>query len=1360
MSNIKDRISKLSEDRQALLNTLLSESKSNTNRILQSKRPENICMSHEQQSLWCINELDPSNPAYTCPVPLRLQGPLNKQALIDSLCEMIKRHEVLRTTYDMLDGEPVQVIHDNMPLQLREHDFSNISISEQDKAVKQVIVEDATTPFNLRQGPIMRVELICLNKEDHVLVVDVHHIANDHWSFGILFGELAAIYNTRLGVQKKSLEALPIQYADYSLWQHERLEGSIGEKLFNFWKNKLQDIHVVDLPTDHARPATMSFRGGQKNFELKSELVASLQEIAKKEQASLFMVLLSAFKVLLARYTAQTDISLGCSITERNRAELQGLIGNFVNTIVLRTELNDELSFEELLQRVRKNTLEAYANSEYPFDLLVQALNPHRTTDRNPLVSVMFMLDDTPKEVAEFHNLKTIWMEPSFVTSKFDILLSARPSEDGIHGNIQYSTDLFESETIEQLIRHYINILEAVSNNPTSCISTLPLMDEQERETMLVKWNDTERDILIDGTTIHETFAYREKKQSDATAIIYGDKTYSYADLNANAERLASYLHTVCTKSEELIAVSLERTPEYVMTILAVLQAGGAYVPLDPAHYTEGTIIKTMQLVDSHILICRRKDRLDEIRNQSIQIIYIDDFIKDDMTLLRCDDSIDCLNNFTSRQTQETPCVDSKETELISSDSLAYVICSSGTTGKPKAIAIRHSSALNTLLDLNQRFTVDSNDRVFFISSPSFDLSVYETMGTLIAGGAIVIPEAASVKEPRQWLDLVIKNDVTIWQTVPPLLELLVDELEKAEDIFLPKLRLVMLGGDWIPVSLPDRLRVYAPNVRIISLGGTTEASIHSTIYEVEKVDENWASIPYGVPLTNQRAYVLDRNMQPTPIGVTGELHFGGIGLAREYIGLPELTANRFVECTLRNGQPERIYKTGDLARWHRDGNLELIGRKDFQAKVHGMRVDLSDIEAVLCSCDGIKEAVVVVSGNDDRSASLTAFFIPEIDKEVDVTELRKKLTKMIPIYAIPSTFRKMESFPKNRNGKVDRRALEKITPHTSKRVRQEPTDSLEAHILDLCKEILGIDDIGIDDDFFEVGGDSFTAIRLARKIEGGLPVAELFKHRTVRMIANYLKNANTDEVMMVNLLTPESDQTTISLICIPYGGGNVSVYQSLADVLPSHIALWSVALPGHDPGRADEPFASWKDVAERCCQEIMEKIEGPIAIYGQCAGTSIGVYLTKLLEEQGREIKVVYVGAALPDMDPASSIVRCNESSDEELQSYLKMLGGFNGPLDDSEVEKIVAVAKHDMLQNAIFYDYCYSESFTKLRTPLHCILGDSDILTNTQEERVADWKKFAVNVNCSKISGGNHYFVKHEAVQLANLLAAELSL
>lgn len=1354
MSEISDRLSKLPEDRKALFNALLVKNKSSLKQISKYSRNENIYMSHAQQRLWFIDELDPGNPAYTCPVPIRLRGRLDKEALITSLEAVVKRHEVLRTTYDMHDGIPIQIIHDDIPLKLEEYDFSNMESSEHQEAIDQVILQDATTSFDLRKGPIMRSILICLNTEEHILIVDIHHIANDHWSIGILFQELAAVYNARLGVEDQTLSELPIQYADYSLWQHERLEGSTGQELLNFWKNKLQDIKVINLPTDHPRPATMSHRGAQKYFKLNQKLVTVLKELAKQENASLYMVMLAAFKVVLARYTGQTDISLGCSITGRDRAEIQGLIGFFVNTIILRTQFDDDPNFRELLQRVRTNSLEAYAHSEYPFDLLVQALRPHRSADRNPLVSVMFMLDETPSEVAEFHDLDTSWLDPSFITTKFDLLLSARPTEDGVYGHIQYSTDLFDGETIERLIEHYLNILEEVAKNSFTCLSKLSLLSDKERETILVEWNDTALE-LSSQKTLHETFECKVKQQGDATAIISGNRTFCYADINAAAQRLSRHLCAMDKKPEAVVAISIERSLEFIITILAVLKSGCAYVPLDPAHYTDEHLINTMQQVGSQLLICQRKNN-PEAGNESIQKVYIDDFIQSEMDFQIHEGSVIHSNNSILENKNEKLQFADKQNDFSNGESLAYVICSSGSTGKPKAIAIRHGGILNNLLDLNERFSVGSKDRILFLSSPSFDMSVYETMGMLIAGGTLIIPEANSLKEPTHWLELMVKNDVTIWNSAPALLELLVEELERADNIFLMNLRLVLLGGDWIPVSLPDRLRKYAPNAQIIALGGATEASIHSTAYSVDKTEASWTSIPYGKPMANQHVYVLDRWMQPTPVGVPGELYIGGVGLAREYIGLPELTQERFVECTLLNQQPERLFRTGDLVRWRKDGNLELIGRIDFQTKVHGLRVDLSDIESVLCLCEDIKEAVVVNS-NDTRGSSLTAYYVPMPDKEIIELDLRKYLTQILPIYMVPSVFRKIDSLPKNSSGKVNRLVLSQMKLQVSETKVQQPTNTLEASILNSWKKILELDDIGIDDDFFEIGGDSFSAIRLSRDIEGGLPVVELFRHRTVRMLASYLKSAASSDAEFLYRLTPELDHTSISLVCLPYGGGNLSVYQPLANEIPSHIALWSVALPGHDPGRRGESFMSWEEVAKNCCKEIIEKIDGPIAIYGQCSGSSIAVYLTHLLEEHGCDVRTVYVGAALPDIDPVSTRERSNATSEDELEAYLEMIGGFDGALDYGEAQEIIAAVRHDMLDHASFFEKSYHESSFKLRTPLHCILGECDIITNEQEDRAEDWKYFALNVKRSNITRGNHYFVKHEALQLAGLLAEE---
>ncbi len=1337
MKNMSDRLSKLSEKRKALFNSLLEKNKRNTHQIPERISDESIHMSHAQQRLWFIDELDPGNPAYTCPVPLKLKGTLIKEALINSLKTVINRHEVLRTTYDMKNGTPIQIIHDDIPLDFKEYDFSHLSSTEQKEAINQTISDDATTPFNLRKGPIMRSLLIRLSKEEHILIVDIHHIANDHASIGILFNEISTIYNKYLGIENQILSELPIQYADYSLWQHNRLESNVGSTLSNFWRDKLEDFREVDLPTDYPRPATLSHRGAQKYFKLNKELVTELQKIAKQERASLYMVMLAAFKLVLARYTDQDDISIGCSITGRDRPELQNLIGFFINTIILRTKFDNDPSFRELLRQVRTNSLEAYAHSEYPFNSLVQSLKPQRSTDRNPMVSVMFMLDETPSEVPKFSGLEGTWLDPSFITTKFDILFSARPSEDGVYGHIQYSTDLFKEDTIERLITHFKNVLEKIVDNPDLCISQFSLLSEKEKQEILIDWNNTHAKLPY-NTTLHETIEHRIKEQSDFSAIISKTQSLSYGDLNKYSENLTSHINNVCASAKEVIAISIERSAEFVIAILAVLKSGHAYVPLDPEHHTETHIMNTMKQVGARILISQRKNKSNILNNHLIKKIYIDDF-----------------SYTVSKETIKNTQLNNENQNQTDFDDIAYIICSSGSTGKPKAIAIKHQGVLNNILDINQRFSVNNEDRILFLSSTGFDMSVYETIGILVAGGALIIPDSKRSKEPKHWLELLVEEDITIWNSAPALLELLVEELEIKDDTFLPNLRLILLGGDWIPVSLPDRIRKYAPNVQVVSFGGATEASIHSTIYSIDKVEKDWKSIPYGKPLSNQRVYVLDRWMQPTPIGVPGELYIGGVGLSSGYIGLPKLTKERFIDLNVLEDKKELLFKTGDSVRWRNDGNLELIGRIDFQDKIHGLRVDLSDIEAAMNSISYIKDTVVMINNDNNQTPSLIAYYVSIPGKEVSTLDLRKYLTNTLPIYMIPSYFIQIESVPKNKNGKVNRLALKALTTNINRKIIQKPTNKLEESLLNSWKQVLNNNDIGIDDDFFEVGGDSFSAIRLSRSIKGGLPVVELFKHRTVRMLAYYLENSQSSQSEMLYRLTTKSKQSNISLICIPYGGGNVSVYQSLADKLPAHIDLWSVALPGHDPGRHNEEFMTWENIAEKCCLEIIEKINGPIIIYGQCAGSSIAIYLAHLLENNGYDINRVYVGAALPDVDPIGTQNLTDSTSENELEKYIQLIGGFDGALDYGDTKEIVSSVRHDMLEHARFFEKYYQKQSFKLRTSIHCLLGEDDIITNKQEERFSDWNHFSPNVKKSKIIRGNHYFVKNESKQLANLLA-----
>lgn len=1284
-------------------------------------------MSFAQRRLWFLDQLEPGNPAYNCPIPIRLKGRLDLDALAKSLRAMVRQQEVLRTTYAIEDGIPVQVVHPGIDVPLTITDCTTLDRSDRESVVQQCILEDANRPFDLSVGPTIRTELIRVDADDHVLIVNIHHIANDAWSVSVFFQQLASLYNARAAGRSLELPELPIQYADYALWQRERLQGAFGKEQLSFWRERLAGFTPVDMPTDHPRPTVLSHRGALARLTLPSFLVSKLQEIGRAEGATLYMTLLAGLKVLLARYTGQTDIAVGTSATGRDRPELEELIGFFVNTIVLRTDLSDNPTFRELLQRVRTGALTAYAHSEFPFDLLVQELHPQRDASRNPLVPVMFILDETPEELPPMDGLTSALLEPEFTTAKFDLLINARPTHDGIYAHVQYSTDLFERDTIQRLIGHYRTILEATATEPDRRTSELAMLTESERRQILQEVNDTAAPFPRDSC-LHELFEKNVASSNNGTAIIFGDQRLSYGDLDERARSLARRLQHLGVGPETRVAVCLDRSPEFVVAILAVLKAGGAYVPLDPT-YPSDRLSFMLKDAETHAILTQKSLEA-KFQEHSARILCVDAEEHD-------------------RAGEQEGIADNG----VTSENLVYVIYTSGSTGCPKGILLQHRGVVNNLVDLNHCFDVGPEDRILFLSSPSFDMSVYETLGMLAAGGGIVIPDPVEAKDPVRWVDLMTSHEVTIWNSAPALLELLVEQLERKGGPILPSLRIALLGGDWIPVSLPDRLRAFAPATQFISLGGATEASIHSIVYPVERVDPNWKSIPYGLPMANQRAYILDRWLQPVPIGVPGELHLAGEGLARGYLGRTELTDERFIEHSFTDGKVERLYKTGDLARWHMKGDIELLGRMDSQVKIHGLRVEPGEIESVLLRHELVEDAVVVQRNDDKRGKYLAAYFVPRSEQEVSEGELRQHLAQVLPAYMIPVAFVSLDRLPTNPNGKIDRRALP--TPEWGQRESDAVLgDEIEERVALAWRSTLGVEQFGNDDNFFELGGDSFKAIRAMRAIDDTLQVIELFKYPTVRSLAAHLRGVDRRTDCMLHRLGA-SKSARLSLVCIPYGGGNATAYQPLAERLPSHFAPWSVSLPGHDSSGSSEALISVEEAARHCADEIMERITEPLAVYGQCAGVAVAVELACHLEQRGVDLRAVYLGAALPDQDPEESLRLERASSDDELYSFLRTLGGFDGALELDDTARILQSVRHDLVQASKFFAKSYNSSRRRLSAVVRCLVGDRDPATEGFETRFREWEAFAASVELVVLPGAGHYFVKHQAVEVAEILA-----
>jgi amino acid adenylation domain-containing protein/non-ribosomal peptide synthase protein (TIGR01720 family) len=1090
MSDLASRISSLSPEKRALLSQRLKQKKaaSSTEPTVKKEGRQTAPLSFSQQRLWFLDELERGNPFYNEPLLAgRLKGHLNREVLQRALDEIVGRHEALRTVFRSMDANIQQEVLPAEPLPLPVVDLEPFAEDEREEQVQGLAVEEAQLPFDLARGPFLRARLLRVHEREHVLLLSRHHIASDAWSTKILLQEIALLYQSLVQGQPLPLPALPIQYTDFAIWQRNWLRGDVLERYLDYWKRHLADAPTIfDLPTDHTRPPIQSFRGEHQYARIDVAQVENLKELSRQAKATLFMTLLAAFEVLLYRYSRQETFLIGTPISGRTKPEMEQLIGFFSNTLVLRAELNGNPTFHEVLERVRTDALASYAYQDLPFEHLVETLQPERDLSRMPLVQVMFVFDNAPIPTLELPHVTIQPLVAESGTSKFDLTLAITEDNEGLELAVEYSTDLFEAETIRYMLDHYQIILRAALANPDVHVAEMPLLSEVERQRILVQWNTTE--IAYPGEyCLHQLFEHQVLRQPDAIAAICGDEQVTYQELNDKANHVAHLLCSYGVGPNVVVGICVERSLDLVVGLLGILKAGGAYLPLDPT-YPQDRL--AFMLEDAHASVLLTQQRLlERLPPSQATILYLD---ADWETIAKTEQS-----NPVSGVTPED---------------MVYLIYTSGSTGRPKGVMLNHRGRVNNFADFHRRFAIGSGDRLLAISSPSFDMCAYDTLGMLMSGGTIVLPEAALERDPVHWAELMVRHKVTIWHSVPALLEALYEYVNGRRDMVPCSLRLVLLGGDWIPVTLPDRLKMLLPALKVISMGGATEASMDSTIYAIEETDPAWKSIPYGRPMANQTCYVLDACMQPVPVGIPGELHLGGIGLAWGYMNCPDLSAEKFVPHPFSNKPGDRLYKTGDLARYRHDGILELLGRMDYQVKIRGLRIELGEIESAIKQLEKIREAVVVANTDGHGKKRLVAYLVPQPGSVPTTEDIRQNLLQTLPEYMVPSAFVFLQALPLTPNGKVDRRHLpEPLAEVLPQGEFVAPRNAIEQVLADVWMHVLGVDRVGVHDNFFMLGGDSIRSIQvISRASQAGLRFTprQLFQYQTIAELASVVEKA------------------------------------------------------------------------------------------------------------------------------------------------------------------------------------------------------------------------------------------------------------
>jgi len=1038
--------------------------------------------SFGQQRLWMVDQLLSDKSAYNDPRAVRLTGPLDVRALEAALCEIVRRHDVLRTSFALVDGELRQVVAPASAQVLQVEDLSGLAANEREACARRLAKAEAALPFDLARGPLIRIRVLRLAVEEHWLLVTQHHVITDRWSAAVFARELSRLYVAFSRGEDSPLRELPVQYADYADWQRELLAGEKLEGLLSYWATALAELPVLDLPTDRPRPPVASFEGERVEFKIAQELAQGLKALGHRQKATLFMTLLAAFHVLLHRLTGQEDIAVGVPIAGRNRLELEELIGFFVNSLVLRGDLRGDPSFRAYLARVRSVALDAYAHAELPFEKLVERLAPSRDLSSNPLFRVAFQLANTPPIELELMGLVTQRVEGvSPETAKFDLMLAMNETADGLLARWEYSTDLFDAATIERMAGHFETLLGGIVADAEQCIGQLPLLNAAERRRLLVQWNDTAIDYPRDRC-IHQLFEAQVARTPGAVAVVFEDEALTYAELNARANQLARHLIALGAGAETLVGICMERSLEMVVGLLGILKAGGAYVPLDPT-YPQQRLAFMLEDTAAPILLTQQR-LLVRLPQYQGRVVCLDRDARD----------IDAHGNAD---------LDTATTV----ESLAYVIYTSGSTGRPKGVMIEHRSLVNYVHWLESSFPLAPTDRVLQSTSIGFDTSILEVFWPLFAGAPLELAQPEAQRSAEELIELARRKGITVLQVVPSMLGAIVEGRGIAG---IGSLRRVFTAGEALGAELVRRFHSQSA-AELVNGYGPTETTVYSTFFRCNAVHAA-QPVPIGHPVSNTRIYVLDRHGEPVPIGVPGELCIGGAGLARGYLNRPELTAEKFVPDPFAARPGARMYRTGDLARYRADGNIEFLGRIDHQVKIRGFRIELGEIEAVLAEHAAVRQAVVLAREDTPGDKRLAAYIVPADAAVPDAESLRATLRKRLPDYMLPAAYVVLEKLPLLPNGKVDRRALP--APKRESEGRDgtfvAPRDPLEGLVAGVWREVLKLERVGVHDDFFEMGGHSLLAAqvvaRLAKLLTVELPLRHFFERPTVAAQAAELR--------------------------------------------------------------------------------------------------------------------------------------------------------------------------------------------------------------------------------------------------------------
>jgi amino acid adenylation domain-containing protein len=1091
MHHLSDGKAKLSASKQALLARMRQSAWRNENTIPRRTQPD-APLSFAQQRLWFLDQFYPRSCAYNVPRVFRLTGQLDVSALQQALNSIVERHEILRTTFKLVNEEPVQVVGASGAVSVQLVDMTSVPVAEREAKAQQMVETEVVRPFDLSSDLMLRATVLRLKAEEHILVLMTHHIASDGWSKGVMFRELAAFYNAALTKRPENLAELPIQYADFAAWQQRWVKDAVLQNQVAYWKHQLAGAPaLLELPTDYPRPAVQGFAGTTECCFFPGELLQNLKTLSQREGVTVFMTLLASFQLLLARYAGQEDVVVGTPTAGRTRPEVEALIGDFVNMLALRTDLSGDPSFRELLRRVKEIALQAYDNQDVPFESLVEQLEHGRDMSRAPIFQTIFILETAPPPPPAMAGLNVRISDFDTPTAKNDVILILADDPGGLKVKLEYRTDLFTKATIDRFLRHFQTLLEAIVANPAQPISRLAIMPQEERQQVLTAWNQTASTERLDRC-LHQLFEDQCVRTPDAIAVEFQGQKLSYRQLNVRANQLAHHLRKLGVTPDSRVGICIHRSPEMMVGLLGIMKAGGAYLPLDPT-YPRERLEFMLQDGGAGVLVTQ-ESLLASLSSREARVVCIDR---------------DWAN--ISQEGAENPNLE------ISPANLSYVIFTSGSTGRPKGVQLEHRNVVNFINSVRRLFALGKQDTYLGVASMSFDASVLDFYLPLSVGARLLMVDAETTRDGRALADAMSRGGATAMHATPSSWRSLIDEGWPGD----AKLK-AFSGGEALSWDLTKELLPRCAG--LWNLYGPTETAVYSAIHNVVSSD---GTVLVGRPVDNTQIYILDRCQQPTPVGVPGEICIAGAGVARGYLNRPELTAERFVADPFRNEPGARMYRTGDLGRYRPNGVIECLGRVDHQVKLRGFRIELGEIEAVLMQHPGVRQAVADVRTSSSGEKRLVAYLVFEGTSGPAVSDLRSLLKTKLPDYMVPSSFVVLETLPVSPNGKLNRSALPD-PDDTRPDLRREfvpPSTPVEQAIAEIFSELLEVKHVGLHDDFFELGGHSLLATRVVSRLRDRFQIEMtprfLFESPTVAEMASRIsellvQSTNPDEMAMM----------------------------------------------------------------------------------------------------------------------------------------------------------------------------------------------------------------------------------------------------